>query len=774
MAPRFGAWRDTARSRLYGLRVDPALLRKMGAERLAAMLARRPDLARPEPTDLAALATRMVRPEGVIDAFARMPLPTVQVAEAAAAMGGAADRTTLLNMIGRHDEATAAAVDRALDQLVEHGLAVPDGDIHVLTPAAVIIFPDPLRMGAPVHLYLDHLPLDRLRTIADRLGVGLPGKGREAALRTLVGALSETERVRKLVDAAPKRLGEALRALALEGGFIRVPTYGRYGIPQSHPELDWATARCLLVPAYGEDFELVMPAEVAVALRGPEYQVPFDPAEPYLPRAAVDQASVARDCAAAAASLLRVAARLLDEAAADTLAGLRTGGVGVRELKRIAKAAGCDVGQVRLALALAHAAGLLALTGEGPSPTDLGQSWLDEEPPHQMAALVRAWSTLDYSPLMAPDRWLPAAHDGCAALRGVALTLIAEEAGAPTDPDAFAARLRWRHPLFFGDLGEPEPALAAWREEAGLLGVLGAGAISEIGRAVVAQDLAALDAALAGVGSSVRVAHLQADLTAVVAGTPTSTLTDLLGALAIREASGAASTWRFSPETVRRALDTGWLAEEILSRLEAVAAAGVPQTLSYLVRDVARRHGALRASSVACCVRGEDPSLLAEVAADRRLRDLGLRLLAPTVLASAVALPETLAALRRAGYAPVTEGADGATVLERAARREPVVAPRPRRAVDSTVEAELITDDAAQELARDLINRPDGTMRASIFAAYDGLIEPEDGAPDGPMRGGTMFDDAEQAAIDALRASGFLLDEPDDDPPWPPRGRRRR
>jgi hypothetical protein len=63
-------------------------------------------------------------------------------------------------------------------------------------------------------------------------------------------------------------------------------------------------------------------------------------------------------------------------------------------------------------------------------------------------------------------------------------------------------------------------------------------------------------------------------------------------------------------------------------------------------------------------VRSDDEVMVAEIAADRRLRMLGLRTVAPTVLVGSRPLGETLAALRAAGYAPVAEDADGEPVPE--------------------------------------------------------------------------------------------------------------
>jgi len=198
-------------------------------------------------------------------------------------------------------------------------------------------------------------------------------------------------------------------------------------------------------------------------------------------------------------------------------------------------------------------------------------------------------------------------------------------------------------------------------------------------------------------------------------------MAEVLAAVASRESSGAASVWRFSPDSVRRALDVGWTADAVIAKLEAIATNGVPQPLTYLIRDVERRHGAIRASTAVCCLRSDDAALLAEVAADRRLRGLGLRLLAPTVLAGAKPLPETIAALRKAGYAPVEESADGIAVLETVTRRRTALAPRSRpndsRALAATPSRTVAgAVDDGRTLARTLLGRPDGKVPGSPVA----------------------------------------------------------
>jgi hypothetical protein len=88
----------------------------------------------------------------------------------------------------------------------------------------------------------------------------------------------------------------------------------------------------------------------------------------------------------------------------------------------------------------------------------------------------------------------------------------------------------------------------------------------------------------------------------------------------------------------------------------------VPQSLTYLIDDVARRHGQLRAGVALSFVRCDDPALLAEVLASSVADDLALRALAPTVAISQAPLADVLVRLRDAGFAPAGENASGAIV----------------------------------------------------------------------------------------------------------------
>ncbi|WP_034230067.1 helicase-associated domain-containing protein, partial [Actinotalea ferrariae] len=175
--------------------------------------------------------------------------------------------------------------------------------------------------------------------------------------------------------------------------------------------------------------------------------------------------------------------------------------------------------------------------------------------------------------------------------------------------------------------------------------------------------LAAAAALAAQLPAPVDEVLLQGDLTGIVPGRPTDALAALLAEAAQVESRGAAVTVRFTEASVRRALDTGRTAEDLLAELSRHARSGVPQPLEYLVLDTARRHGRTRVGIASSYVRSEDPTLLAGLVEDPALRGLGLLRLAPTVLAAQAPPSALLAALRDRGLAPVTEDAGGHVVL---------------------------------------------------------------------------------------------------------------
>ena len=332
---------------------------------------------------------------------------------------------------------------------------------------------------------------------------------------------------------------------------------------------------------------------------------------------------------------------------------------------------------------------------------------------------MQGWWHLPYSPLELNDgAWLPVEeHDGTSWIRDAVLRQSTQP-GAITDLAAFAGEVAWYRPYAVRrEVAGFAACVFGCLTEATLLGLSAKGAASDAGRALLAYDedgsLDDLAAALSGVGEVVSAAHLQADLSAVVPGTPSPRLSGILDGMADRESGSAASTWRFSPASVRRAMDAGRTADDLLADLASIATT-VPQTLEYLIKDVARQHGAVRVSAAAACLRGDDTALLTLMVADKRLRALKLRLLAPTVAVSAVGQAETLAALRKAGYFPVEEGADGSTVVTEVIRQR-TERPLARQRAHTTMDRErrraanaAEPSPEARSMAAQLLRRADG------------------------------------------------------------------
>ncbi|MFH8346840.1 helicase-associated domain-containing protein [Streptomyces sp. NPDC018045] len=205
---------------------------------------------------------------------------------------------------------------------------------------------------------------------------------------------------------------------------------------------------------------------------------------------------------------------------------------------------------------------------------------------------------------------------------------------------------------------------------------------------------------------------LQADLTAVAPGPLERPLADALGVLADVESKGGATVYRFTPASVRRALDAGRSAAELRSFLAAHSRTPVPQPLAYLIDDVARRHGRLRVGAASAYVRCDDDALLTEILADRRAVGLRLRRLAPTVLASAALPDQLLEGLRAMGYAPAAESAEGDVLIARpdAYRTPPRSAPTPvpegPPAPDSTLLEAAVRAIRAGDLAATAERKP--------------------------------------------------------------------
>lgn len=397
----------------------------------------------------------------------------------------------------------------------------------------------------------------------------------------------------------------------------------------------------------------------------------------------LDAATVSAEACRHAEEVVRLVSVLLEEWGRQGAPILRTGGVGVRGLNRSAEALHVSLTQAATVIELTAGAGLLGLDQDGSAwiPSREDSAWSGDPLPERWAALVVAWAGSDRAPWLVgrrgPDNTLRAvlhpetAAPWVSALRHRLLRLLLSlPEGTALTADFAYATLSTSRPR-----RRPEPAaVEALLAQAELLGLTGSGALSAGGR-VLARALAgqvedeeellgSLARALAAdLPTPVGVLLVQSDLTAVVPGRPTPELADLLERCTRVESRGGALTVRFTAESVRAALDAGELPDQLLERLTRFSPGPLPSTLTSLVHDAARHHGAVRVRAVVSVLRAPDPAVTAGLLADRRLSDLGLSELAPGVLAASAPVGQVLRELRAAGLAPVLEDADGELVL---------------------------------------------------------------------------------------------------------------
>lgn len=656
-------------------------LRDRPDDELITLLGRRPEAAAASSFD--ELADRLCTPWSVRTALESADAAMLQLLEVLQALGDGVDPDLVERFLGR-------SPGPPLERLVALGLVWPgrDGRLRIAGPVADLT-ECPLGLGAPVAELLPGLSVDQLRTIA--AGYGDRTARRKADwIELLTSVLTDPERIGTLLSELPAPVADLATRLAWDGPYLHGSITTLLWRASFEPREDDAPARLMrlgwVLPVGWDAGQ--MPLEVALAIRGPGYHPPLDAGPPVLAGAAVHAEHLTTGSRAAALSAVDGARRLVELAGRTPLATVRTGGVGTRELTRAAKALGAADVDVRLWLETLAAAGLVTVHRERLMPTPAADAWLVADPAEALVTLLTAWRTLDRLPMHHRDesgKAVPALAGvlpGANVLRDDLLRTLDDLGPARgfCDLDVLVDRLAWLRPGVYGRRAQAGPLVVAALAEGERLGLVAERALTPLGRALHAGDRDGLHAAAAALlPAPATTATFLPDLTALVSGAPAADLAELLDSAADQETRDAASTWRFSPTSVRRSLDAGRTADDLLAALTAVADRPLPQPLTYLVRDVARRHGSLRVSAAGCCLVADDPALAAEIANHRQLRGLALRRLAETVLASPEPAAIVLAALRDAGYAPVQQNATGATVIERPEPHRAPPQPAPRR-----------------------------------------------------------------------------------------------
>ncbi|MDX6202163.1 MAG: hypothetical protein QOJ83_1663, partial [Frankiales bacterium] len=601
-------------------------------------------------------------------------------------------------------------------------LALVWGDDDALRVVATVrqVTTHPAGLGPPIASVLERYPAARVSVLLEALGLPL-GTDVATGARTVAELMSDPANVLALVERAGGATLPVLDALSWSP-VGAVPDALRAVRPDdAETPVRRLLAFGLLVAVDSET--VVLPREVGLALRGGRLFPAGALERPMLEKLAAKSSPVDKTAAGQAFSAVRAVVDLLDAWSVDPPAVLKAGGLGVRELRRWSRDLDLDEAVMATYLESAYAAGLLAASTElDPAwlPTPAYDAWRRLPPEKQWAALADAWLATTRLPglvgvkddrertlsVLSADIERSAAPD----LRRTALSCLAElPKGAAATADSVIALVSWLVP-------RRAPARSAeqvgWAlAEAAALGVTGAGALSAAGRALLAGNPAGAAAALEPLlPDPVDHVLLQADLTAIAPGPLVTDLAHELSLVADVESKGGATVYRFTEGSVRRGLDAGRTASELHALFAQHSRTPVPQGLTYLVDDVARRHGRIRVGTAGAYIRSDDPAVLAEILASRRVAPLGLRLLAPTVLAARAPVDRVLEVLRSLGQAPVAESADGEVVVRRPDIRRTTPRPRPPRLADlGAPRAELVQAAVIALRAGD---------RASVAAAH--------------------------------------------------------
>ncbi|HEY8754163.1 MAG TPA: helicase-associated domain-containing protein, partial [Arthrobacter sp.] len=681
---------------------------------LRVLFAARPDLMSPAVPDFSALAARASARVSVQRALERLNRPQMQVLETLHLCTNtdtehSAPAAGVRKLIAG---ASVAAVDRILVSLQElalvHRAEPPHG-----TPASVTRQRYFLPVGSlkdvvgiyPAGLGRSYTELVRLQPAFAQRVVQLVAELHRSGV-AIQEATTPMEAALALQHwtSSPEALSEALaeapeRTTALLAKFRN---WAMGAVPQAQRKVsvanqgadvgpvDWLLARGLLVPLDAAHVEL--PHSVGLSLRGGAIINDFTLSPP-VPELGSTTAALRRNAALGAiAETLRLVGELLHAVREQPLATLRSGGVGVREMKRLAETLRIDQRRAGLLLELCALSGLLRLDVDSSSWVQPPQlEWLALPRQEQWLWLVNAWlaservPSLVGQPMNGPGS-IPAAQRALAGNTVNALSAEAQRPDAPVvrkrileilheltrevssadgtapvlDAAAVLQRAEWAQPRMARRFSSLIRGVLA---EAELLGLIGSGALSQLGSAVAEDNP---DQALGILGEHLPAAlnHvlLQADLTAVAPGYLAPELAEKLLLMADAEGQGPATIYRFSTNSVRRALDGGHDASSLLGFLREHSATAVPQPLEYLVEDTASRHGRLRVGTAASFIQSDDEATVLELAAESKAAGLGLARIAPTVLISTAPPRETAQVLRGLGLSPSVEDSEPGVV----------------------------------------------------------------------------------------------------------------
>lgn len=593
-------------------------LRSRSDEELANIFRLRPDLVTPVPNDFSALAARATSTPSLVRAIDSLNLWQYQIIEAACALPEPFKKSELVAV-------TSEQTNFALDQLWQMGLLYKEGNNYrTPTNLKLLIGDEPAGLGP---FSVKKIDLDTLKKV-------------------------------------PKASQEVLEKL------IWGPPRGQIAnIKKPGNAIGWLLENNVLVAL--DSHTVALPREIAIKLRGGKIHKEIFSNPSKLSGKKIEQKQIDLAAVANISTILRWCEEFLHNLSDETPTALRTGGIGVRDLKRIAEHLGVDESCAGFIAELCYLGGLVVIDSDDQIlPTSAFDLWLSKPAEERWYSLVILWlDTSRVSGLIGKlgDRSIaPLGPEldraGASLIRRTALKVLSENRQISPDFKSIQEIIKWWNPK------RANSDFVEWfLREAEWLGITGQGGISTFGINLLsgAEDLG-IESALP---KPVDHILIQADNSAVAPGPLLPELAAEMGTIADIESRGGATVYRFSESSIRRGLDHGKTGDQIKSFLIKTSKTPMPQPLEYLISDVAKRHGKLRVGSAHTYIRCEDEGLVQQILHDKKCEHLRFRKIAPQVLVTDFELLEVIGELREYGYLPAAENASGVLLSQPNLRR---------------------------------------------------------------------------------------------------------
>ena len=622
-------------------------LRARADDALASIFKLRPDLVSPVPNDFSALAARATSTPSLVRALDSINMWHYQIIEAACALPEPFKKSEIVSV-------TSEETAFALDHLWQMGLLYKEGNNYrTPTNLKMLIGDEPAGLGPIAVKKFDF----------------------------------------SILKEIPKASEEVLAKLTWG------PPRGQIGnIKKPGNAIGWLLDNGVLVAL--DSNTVALPRDVAIKLRGGKIHKEMVSKAPNLIGKEVVQKQIDLAATANISTILRWCEELLHNLSDEPPTALRTGGLGVRDLKKIAEHLGIDETCAGFVAELCYLGGLLVIDSDDQIlPTSAFDIWLTKSAEERWYSLVVLW--LDTSRVsgligkISDKNVAPLGPEldraGASLIRRSTLKVLNDNPQLTPDVKSLQEIVKWINPQ------RANNDYVEWTlREAEWLGITGQGALSTFGSNLLNEkEVLEIESALP---KPVDHILIQADNSAVAPGPLTPELASEMGTIADIESRGGATVYRFSDSSIRRGLDHGKTGDQIKTFLSKISKTPMPQPLEYLITDIAKRHGRLRVGSAHTYIRCEDEGLVQQILHDKKCEHLRLRKIAPQVLVTDFELAEVIGELREFGYLPAAENSGGVLLSQPNLRRSKSRPKPPRIISEFTAPKDAIVTAAVKTI----------------------------------------------------------------------------